>query len=108
MAEPRRPASRGGPKGRPPPGLPPAINHLPFSIRPGDVRARGRRASFSSFASSMVLAYGQVLVRVIPTLDYQHSSSGISRSSSGVASPSTAAEASLSGASIMLGATACL
>ena len=65
MAEPRRPASRGGPKGRPPPGLPPAINHLPFSIRPGDVRARGRRASFSSFASSMVLAYGQVLVQVI-------------------------------------------
>ena len=36
MAEPRRPASRGGPKGRPPPGPPPAINHFPFPT------ARGR------------------------------------------------------------------
>ena len=43
MAEPRRAASRGGPKGRPPLDPPPAINHLPFSIRPGrrgHVRAR--------------------------------------------------------------------
>ena len=32
-----RPASTGGPKGRPPPGPPPAINHFPFPS------ARGRR-----------------------------------------------------------------
>ena len=41
MAEPRRPASRGGPKGRPPPGPPPAINHFPFPSARGVGPAQG-------------------------------------------------------------------
>ena len=40
------PPSRGGPKGRPPPGPPPAINHPPFSIRPGPDR---REAGFGFY-----------------------------------------------------------
>ena len=68
MAEPRRPASRGGPKGRPPSGPPPAINHFPFpsargrtgagSGPPDDYDEKERRRSW--FGCSMVLAYGQV------------------------------------------------
>ena len=34
-AEPRRPASRGGPKGRPPPWTPPGHQSSPLFIRPG-------------------------------------------------------------------------
>ena len=47
MAEPRRPASRGGPKGRPPPGPPPAINHFPFPS------ARGERGGSALRGSGM-------------------------------------------------------
>ena len=39
MAEPRRPASRGGPKGRPP-CTPPGHQSFPFSNRPGSDRRR--------------------------------------------------------------------
>ena len=58
----------GGLKAGPPldPPRPSKINHLPFSKIPSAQGTGAREAaSLSSFASSMVLAYGQVLVQVI-------------------------------------------